>query len=397
MIRIFNNLSSGLILVGSLLALLATILLSSYLFGYHWFWELFGIPTIQPHFTDLRVFTGAGNSMLQGHDPLYFNPGDPKGRELNHPRIWQHIITTFGILEHHTTVIGITLWGCFFIGVLIAFSKIRSSIALWLLPFLISPATLLALERANNDLLMFFLVCCFIRLLACSRAASVSFLLAGAALKFFPIFACLSFLRLERSDALRATTAVGLLFLVYLGLCWQDLPQIFSSTLKGVTIYSYGVRSHWLDIPLTNSLIPAIAITIAVVFVFFSQTGGSLLSKELATGNFLDSFRAGAGIYVGTFFLGNNWVYRLIFLILIIPQLVEWIKNRSYLALVMCTFSTALLSMWSISLENIPWSGALDEIANWVLFSTLVYLILLSSPIWVYSNFLPSLRKSNRG
>ena len=163
---------------------------------------------------------------------------------------------------------------------------------------------------------MFFLVCCFIRLLACSKVASVSFLLAGAALKFFPIFACLSFLRLERSDALRATTAVGLLFLVYLGLCWQDLPQIFSSTLKGVTIYSYGVRSHWLDIPLTNSLIPAIAITIAVVFVFFSQTGGSLLSKELATGNFLDSFRAGAGIYVGTFVLGNNWAYRLVFLFL---------------------------------------------------------------------------------
>ena len=53
-----------------------------------------------------------------------------------------------------------SLFGDVFFGVLIAFSKIRSSIALWLLPFLISPATLLALERANNDLLMFFLVCC---------------------------------------------------------------------------------------------------------------------------------------------------------------------------------------------------------------------------------------------
>ena len=143
-------------------------------------------------------------------------------------------------------------------------------------------------------------------------------------LKLFPIFASLSLLRLRRGSASVSILLTGGLFLLYLLFSWDDLPQIFNSTLKGVTIFAYGTKSHWIDIPLLPSLIPAVAI-VAITALYQSNyptMAGNPISETDT--NFLDAFRAGAGIYVGTFMLGNNWSYRLIFLILVI-MLIEQI------------------------------------------------------------------------
>jgi len=41
------------------------------------------------------------------------------------------------------------------------------------------------------------------------------------------------------------------------------------------------------------------------------------------------AFRFGAGIYCGTYLLGTNFVYRLMFLLLCVPQLQGWQVRRS--------------------------------------------------------------------
>jgi hypothetical protein len=44
---------------------------------------------------------------------------------------------------------------------------------------------------------------------------------------------------------------------------------------------------------------------------------------------YLNMFRLSAGIYIGTFILGNNWDYRLMFLLFAIPQITSWAEEKS--------------------------------------------------------------------
>ena len=85
------------------LTIIGVCLILMAIFGYDVVWSALNIPVKHPHFSDLRVLTGAAESMRLGFDPLYTNPGDPWNRELNHARIWQWIISTLGIDSSYTT------------------------------------------------------------------------------------------------------------------------------------------------------------------------------------------------------------------------------------------------------------------------------------------------------
>jgi hypothetical protein len=109
----------------------------------------------------------------------------------------------------------------------------------------------------------------------------------------------------------------------------------------------------------------------------------------------LAAFRMGASVYVGTFLLGNNWDYRLAFLVLVVPQLMQWIgagskrlRTATYISM-----TALLLSCWHFLLYKIPFYPffgsahefwiAFDEVANWVLFASLAFLLFASMPGWV--------------
>jgi hypothetical protein len=77
------------------------------------------------------------------------------------------------------------------------------------------------------------------------------------------------------------------------------------------------------------------------------------LRSHLAIGSprELDFFWAGAGIYVATFALGRSADYRLVFLLLTIPQLARWASARQ--AIPIATLCSILLTLWLPS----PWSN----------------------------------------
>jgi hypothetical protein len=101
---------------------------------------------------------------------------------------------------------------------------------------------------------------------------------------------------------------------------------------------------------------------------------------------------------VGTFLLGNNWDYRLAFLLLLVPQLVEWMRsaNRKYRTAAWMSAILVLLSCWHLWILQLPpvsllysvddpkrfWM-ILDEAFNWMLFASLAYLLFASVPEWV--------------
>jgi hypothetical protein len=153
-----------------------------------------------------------------------------------------------------------------------------------------------------------------------------------------------------------------------------DLPQVFSSTQKGLYHWAYGVMTY--DKMATGySYIPVAAVLISTTIFYINDI--RLQGWQEYDNYYIDAFRAGAGIYLGTFMLGNSWAYRLIFLIFIIPQLVTWIKvDRSRKIISVLALVSTIASCCPTWID----SGILDETFNWLLFIFLLYLMLSSLP-----------------
>jgi hypothetical protein len=112
----------------------------------------------------------------------------------------------------------------------------------------------------------------------------------------------------------------------------------------------------------------------------------------------------GASIYVGTFMLGNNWDYRLAFLVLVVPQLLEWTRSPNKTSRVVAQLSMISLyfSCWHFLFLFSSYFNAsptrtisiyvFDEFMNWMLMAGLSYLLIVSLPNWLKAqvgSFLP--------
>jgi hypothetical protein len=104
--------------------------------------------------------------------------------------------------------------------------------------------------------------------------------------------------------------------------------------------------------------------------------------------NQIDAFRIGSSIYIGTFFIGNNWDYRLIFLLFTIPQILLWIKTKSRISPISAlALIGIILSTWLSRIGDLIYH--LDEPINWLLFFFFSYTVILTLPNWLKENCVP--------
>jgi hypothetical protein len=357
-----------------IVGIVSTILLiTGYLIGYEHLWAIWKIPPMSMSFSDLRNLTGGSESLALGYDPLYYNPQDPWQRPLNQPRLVQHILRFTQINQNHTVIIGILFGILFLTGIFIAFRKLDKPSAIIISFLIFSPVAVLGVERGNHDLLMFFLVA--LALFLADRAwISLSILLLASFIKLFPVFGMLYLLRYPTKKSIVICYVFLLIFLSYIIYNLPDLPQVFSSTQKGVYQWAYGVMAYDKNAN-PSSYIPASAMLISTIILYINSIRLQRWVQSDLT--YLDAFQSGAGIYLGTFLLGNSWAYRLIFLIFTVPQLVTWIKTDHSRKLVS---ATALISIIGSCYPTWIDSGILDEIFNWLLFISLLYLMLGTLP-----------------
>jgi hypothetical protein len=351
----------------------AVLLITGYLIGYEHLWTIWKIPPMLMSFSDLRNLTGASESLALGYDPLYYNPQDPWNRPLNQPRLVQHILRFTHVNQGHTVVIGILFGLLFLTGIFIAFRKLDKHSAIIISFLIFSPVAVLGMERGNHDLLIFFLVA--LALCFADRAwVSMSILLLASFIKLFPVFGILYLWRYSTKKSIVICSTFLLIFISYMIYNLPDLPQVFSSTQKGLYHWAYGVMTYD-KMATAYSYIPAGAVLISTTIFYINNI--RLQGWQEADSNYIDAFRAGAGVYLGTFLLGNSWAYRLIFLIFIIPQLVTWIKvDRSRKLISVLALVSTIASCCPTWID----SGILDEIFNWLLFISLLYLMLSSLP-----------------
>jgi hypothetical protein len=357
--------TAGIITIAILVILIA---------DYRSFWKLWDIPVMMPHFADLRNLTGGAESIVAGYDPLHKNPGDPWGRRMHHPRIVQYIVSALGFNNNVTTFLGIIFIILFFLGIFVFCKPFDRMTALTMSIVIFSPAIMLGIERGNHDLFVFFLVC--LALAVSSTPVATCFLLISAFIKLFPVFTVGYFLRCNKKRFWLWIITFAALFVIYLYLNIEDLKHIFDATQKGTGLLAYGSRS-FAHISFIPSLIPPLAITISVLAIHINRVRaeGHILIKT----DYIDAFRVGAGIYIGTFFLGNNWDYRQMFLIFTIPQLVAWRSDKNLGFLSVLTLVTVIAVCWS----NMLFFAEIEEIFEWLLLSTFFYLFISTMPTWI--------------
>jgi hypothetical protein len=151
-------------------------------------WEAFAVPSMRPPFMDLCAITNGVKIQQQGGDPLINNPADPWHRALPYPRIWVHLFSWLGIRESHTRILGITFCVLYLICISWLILKCESGLGATILVIAaLSVAPLLAIERGNIDLFIFFLL--FLGCTATNRFLKAEVFFTATVLKIYPVAA----------------------------------------------------------------------------------------------------------------------------------------------------------------------------------------------------------------
>jgi hypothetical protein len=358
--RLVGSSSAWFVLVGMLGGYFA-LLLS---LGGHAEWDQLGVPAVSPGFFDLRSVTSGWDCARHDWGAWPVNPCDPGGRPENYPRVWM-AASILGLGEDDTYLIGALIAIVFFVAAILVLPR-RAPFADALVYglALCSPAVMFGVERGNVDIALFSLVAAaglVMRRMRYGPPAASALILVAAVLKLFPIAAVGMLARLPRRAAVICVASVVGLFAVYAAATFRDI-QTIERVLPQGDEYAYGLHifGGWLGrLVGPGRMWDAALIVLAIAAAMALRRR---LHSRLGTGpaRELDLFWAGAGIYVATYVLGRSSDYRLVFLLLTIPQLARWASARQ--ALPIATLCGIVLTLWLPS----PWSNVpvLDDVIS---------------------------------
>jgi hypothetical protein len=197
---------------------------------------------------------------------------------------------------------------------------------------------MLGIERGNADLLVFAIVVGAVLVFGRGRAGAVGafgLLLAAAVLKLFPVFGFAAAARRPRARIVVPAVAALALFAAYADATRDDIRTI-QHVVPQSRDYSYGVdiSGRWLATHLPGSRHAWDAVLVLAMLIVAVGAGAIARARRPPAATFARetyAYWVGTGIYIGTFLLARNFDYRLVFLLLTLPQLLAWRPHRSVL------------------------------------------------------------------
>ncbi len=334
-----QSIGSGAVIVAACLFVALAMLCFGQWFGWDATWRSFGVTPLQPHFFDMHAITDHVECASKDFNVYDLTPCDPTTK-FNYPPVWLWL-RYLAIDGSDSAWISVVMTIAAF-GAIVTLFKGRSvgdgvlaSVAI------LSPSVMMGVERGNTDQGVLGLVCCA-ALIFDGRKPSRVFLtvaLVGLAvvLKLYPLFCVTLAARANRRTFIFAGALVFVSFL-YFVIILDYLPIIRLNTpITFMLSYGYKVPFLGLDhlrdeaglrpIGLTNTWVPIALALITIIFAAAVATTSARHRRALCV--IADSaagtaFLFGAGIYCGSFMLGTNFIYRLMFLLLCLPQLQDW-------------------------------------------------------------------------
>ena len=390
-----------LLLFVATILILATAIFTSIIFENVSMIKTWNIPVCPPSFLDSRQIGMASESYALGYDPLIENPVNPTKEQLAYPRIW-HLLFALGIDQSYTNLMGTIFVILFFIGIgMFWFSKKFDNLTYVILSLaILSPAVMLGIERGNIELVLFFILSLALIINYYSSIAALFVFVFAAILKLYPVFGFVYLLKENKKRFhILFFTALGV-FIIYILLTLDDIKQIYLVTPKfaassfGINVWWMGLKHpRYFDLQMSDSTILFLQVIsyIAAFMVIAGALFFSLRNRDLnrfRQGRYIDAFRVGAAIYIGSFITTNNFDYRLMFLIFTIPQLAAWLrdKEKGYSPLPLITLAAMLFSLWSflvMRFAGMKLAFLTEEFCNWIMLYGLTYLFAASVPEWL--------------
>jgi hypothetical protein len=279
---------------------------------------MLGIYDYGTFYLDSYALLAALDALRTGVDPHAVNALDP----LLRPHVysdWWLVLSGLGLTRADTFLFGSACVGAF---ALTAWTTARPRTwreAGWLAALLLSPPMLLAVNRANNDLVI------FVVLAGCGVAATatgwgrqlmaVACLALATGLKYFPAPAALAFLWVRPVRRMPAGLLAALLAATMaLASVWDGVDRGRFTVGSGVHVM--GAPLWWRDHGWTDkeSALPGILLIVAGAMAL---TLGRITTGLVTRGEPRERLRAalGAIVVLTCFVAGANYAYRWIFIL----------------------------------------------------------------------------------
>jgi hypothetical protein len=397
-----SRVGSGIVItLGTLIALIV-LLCFGQMVGWNPTWRTVGVTPLEPHFFDMHVPIDYATCAAKGIDPYIPHACNPAN--FNLPPIWLWL-SFLGISGSDAPWLSVGTIAIAF-GVMVALLKGRSvADGLIALIAILSPSVLMGVERANADLLIFALVGSATLIYDQQKlhrtGGAIGILSLGIVLKLFPMFSGALASRFNRRT-LAFAIAIGVFSLAYIGVIFKYILLI-RSNVPTTFMLSYGYKTLFLGVDhlrteagfspfgLADTWVPIFVGILVLIFaaaaalVCFRQRRIACVVPQTVAGT---AFLFGSGIYCGTYLLGTNFIYRLMFLLLCLPQLQEWVSQKAEDKGRIRTVETTLL----IIILSVLWLNGnsnghttfllVPQLVNWLLFFGLAAVLM--------SNFLNS-------
>ncbi|HZA82277.1 MAG TPA: glycosyltransferase 87 family protein [Actinomycetes bacterium] len=358
-----------------------------------------GVPPGPSVFFDTRNITAALECRRLGYDPLVENPCDPWGRAMFYPRVWL-LLRWLGVDQSDTLALGVLIGLLFLVSLCLLTGRISAGEGIVVAVAVCSPAVMLALERANMDVVLFSVLVAAVLLwrrgTELSRTLSPLLVLVAATGKLYPVFGLPAYAFLRNRRAALAAAGCGLLFLAYVAVTLDDVRTVAATATQGQH-YSYGARiligqvyhlvagQDWQGGSMVAQALAAVPLLVLVVILWAwarRRLGPGVGGASPAPTAELLAFYLGALLYVGTFAVFRNYDYRLVYLLLTLPQLMAWVREGRagdpLRTLAGLALAAVVLDLWIGSLSE--QLRLAEELVSWAVAGLLVALSATSVP-----------------
>lgn len=289
--------------------------------------ERLAIPHLGIWFLDTYALLAATDAQAAGLDPYAVNPLDHLGRPHGYPSWWLYL-GRLGLTRDDHRWVGFVVVVVFLV-VAVAWLRPRArGETLWYAAIGCSPPVVFALERANNDLVVFVLLA---GVVPCLQGASrskwlfaLALVIVAAALKFYPLVAVLLLLPgADRREVVRNALVAGLaIALVSVNLV-QEWARFQTVAPHPRGLVSFGATAFapvlgWTGpIPTLGAGVVALGL---VAWWWRSRWFDGWKVAEEDRGAWL-GFTLGAVLLTGCFFAGLNYTYRFVLALWLAPLL----------------------------------------------------------------------------
>ena len=328
-------------------------------------------------FLDSFAIMASNDALSRGLDPYLPNALDYFNRPHVYSHWWLHL-RDLGLGRVDNGRVGFGLVAGFFVAAVVRLRPREPREVLWYLAVLCCSPILLAVNRANNDLVVFLLLAPVVPCLASSsravRLIPVALIAMAAGLKFYPAIAALVLCVGGDARESRLRVIFVALALTVVGLnVFPDLARIGPLLPKAEGLMTFGAANLFEGAGLAARAARLAAFTLGAVAVVCFFWRNPFRDWEIPRDDWKPwwSFILGAVLLSGCFFAGTNYAYRWVFALWLAPLL--WLLPRDARApLVVRRFARLtgmllIVALWADPLASVILTALVHRISGEVI------------------------------